>query len=284
MPCAPDPMRARGDTAGMQAEFARSLLWHTDVLPAGIRGRASVAPLKRFTVYRNNVFASLTATLSSRFPAVERLVGSAFFSAMARVFIAESPPLSPVLLEYGAELPAFLETFAPVRDLPYLPDVARLEWLYATAYHAADADSIGPDCLEGLAPEQILGARFALHPAAAALSSPYPVVTIWEANVTDAAPLPMGPDIGAEDALVARRGLDVAVMRLGPGAYDLVSALGQGCRLEDAAGMAMKASADFNLYRALGALFSSGAVAAVNVPMEATSNPRHSIGEVPCTT
>ena len=54
------------------------------------------------------------------------------------------------------------------------------------ARSAADADSIGPDCLEGLAPEQILGARFALHPAAAALSSPYPVVTIWEANVTDA--------------------------------------------------------------------------------------------------
>ena len=35
-------------------------------------------------------------------------------------------------------LPGFLESFEPARGLPYLGDVARLEWLRHAAYHAAD--------------------------------------------------------------------------------------------------------------------------------------------------
>jgi hypothetical protein len=38
------------------------------------------------------------------------------------------PPLSPILLKYGGRFPTFIETFRPTSSLPYLADVARLEW------------------------------------------------------------------------------------------------------------------------------------------------------------
>ena len=35
--------------------------------------------------------------------------------------------------------PNFLETFEPAQRAPFLPDVARIEWAWRQAYHAADA-------------------------------------------------------------------------------------------------------------------------------------------------
>ena len=51
-----------------QSAFARALLWQKDELPADVRGPRSAAPAKRFTIYRNNVFVSLTECLRSLFP------------------------------------------------------------------------------------------------------------------------------------------------------------------------------------------------------------------------
>ena len=42
------------------------------------------------------------------------------------------------LNELGGHLADFLPAFAPARELPYLADVARLEWLVHKAHYAAD--------------------------------------------------------------------------------------------------------------------------------------------------
>ena len=81
------------------------------------------APAKRFAVYRNNVVVSLIDALATRFPAVQRIVGEEFFRAMAGVRAGASAALA---LDDGLwrDLPAFVETFAPAAELPYLADVA----------------------------------------------------------------------------------------------------------------------------------------------------------------
>ncbi|MBZ8132727.1 DUF2063 domain-containing protein [Afifella sp. IM 167] len=241
----------------LQAGFAAALFDPDLPAPAGLTptpGRNGPDG-KRFSVYRNNVVVSLSRALRDAYPALRRMLGDEFFAAMADVYVRRHPPKRPVLLDYGAELPEFLETFAPARRHPYLPDVARLERARLRAYHAADAR---PFTLAGLAalPEEALGAlRLQPHPATQLLISRYPVVTVWSMNagLTEPAPVDFSR---REAALVTRPGLEVETRRLRPGGADFSQALLAGARLGEAAEAAAgKAGFDLaaNLADALGA-------------------------------
>ena len=125
-----------------EASFAGALLDAERPIPRGITAHNAAIPTRRFAVYRNNVVAGLVKALKSRFPVVEKIVGQEFFAAMARVFVAERPPRSPVLASYGDEFATFIAAFEPARELAYLADVARLEAARTRAYHAADATPV----------------------------------------------------------------------------------------------------------------------------------------------
>ena len=84
--------------ADLQRDFAGAVLDTEAAVPAPLSRKTGGVPSRRFGVYRNNVYASLIEVLSGRFPVVARLVGEAFFRAMARVYIEREPPRSAVLL------------------------------------------------------------------------------------------------------------------------------------------------------------------------------------------
>lgn len=123
---------------------------------------------ERFAIYRNNVSINLTNALKLTFPVVCKLVDERFFHYAASEYIKVEQPSSGNLDEYGAGFADFLSGFPPVETLPYLPDVAQLEWLYEQSYRAADA-------MEG----------DLLHPSCRLLSSDYPVDQIWQMNQDD---------------------------------------------------------------------------------------------------
>ena len=79
-----------------EAIFAEALLGAEPTLPPGIVAHTGAVPARRFAVYRNNVMASLGAALAQRYPVIERLVGGEFFAAMARQFVTQHPPRSPI--------------------------------------------------------------------------------------------------------------------------------------------------------------------------------------------
>ncbi len=230
-------------------------------LPEGVTARAAEEAERRFAVYRNNVAHSLTEALGRRFPVVARLVGEAFFRAMARVFLAQHPPASPVLLDWGAAFPGFLEGFPPVAGLPYLPDVARIERARGLAYHAADAAPVSPLALAGARSPEAL--RLRLHPSVSLVASDWPVASIWAANQP-------GADLGSmrakgpEVALILRdRALEVPVRALPPGDAALVAALLEGQALGAAALRGQLAAPGHDLAAVLGYLMQTGAIIAV---------------------
>ncbi|MGI9449458.1 MAG: HvfC/BufC N-terminal domain-containing protein, partial [Geminicoccaceae bacterium] len=139
-------------------------------------------PKRRFDVYRNNVAVGMIEALRATFPAVERLVGGDFFSAAARVFLDQEPPRSPLLFRYGQTFGNFLDAFPPATSVPYLGDVARLEWARLEAYHAADREPLAIDAL-GALPENEMGqVTFELHPSLALIKSQWPIVSLWAAS------------------------------------------------------------------------------------------------------
>ena len=244
-----------------QTSFAHALLDRTSDMPAGLVSHSSARPTKRFGVYRNNVSSGLVQALAIRFPAVEAIVGKAFFAAMARAYIESEPPLSPVLLHYGSSFAAFVAAFEPAQGLPYLADVVRLENARVDAYHAADVVPLAPDTLATFATDRIESVTFKFHPSFAIVRSAYPIVTIWAMNSGELQPAPID-DRPGEDALVVRPLLSVLTRRLPPGGAAFLEALARGDTLVMAGEAAFHDAAAFDLGANLAGMFESGVVIA----------------------
>ena len=245
--------------APQQSEFATALLDPESAIPDNVTSHTARQPIKRFAVYRNNVVAGLINALRAKFPATERIVGEDFFTAMARLFVTAHPPRSKVLHTYGDDFADFITAFEPASELPYLPDVARLEAARTCAYHAADAEPLTAAAFQNVDPNRVGALRLTLHPSLQIVCSRHPVVTIWSMNAGE---LPLGPidDTQAEDALVIRPGLDVIVRTLPPGGAAFLSALERGWRLDEAAAHAADEDDGFDLTANIAGLIASGAV------------------------
>jgi hypothetical protein len=217
--------------AAVECAF-HAALWQ-ETPPAGLTAPDAAEIARRFAVYRNNVHHGLTRALAARFPVVEQLVGAAYFTALARLFLSAFPPRNPVLLTWGEAFPAFIDAFAPLAHLPWLGDIARLELARGRAYHAADAAPAAPEALAVAHPEQL---RLALHPSAELFASPHPAVRIWQAHQPGA--VPGGPvGAGPDHALVARApGFVVIVAQVDAATHRVLSRLSAGIPLGEAAG------------------------------------------------
>jgi hypothetical protein len=249
----------------LQAALGRALLaGDGDPLDAALAGAladGAVPAAAGLAVYRHHVRASLAAVLEAAFPAVCRIVDARFFRWAADGYVRAHPPAGPCLHEYGAGFPAFLAGFAPCGDLPYLPDVARLEWALHAAVHAEDAPPVDPARLRAHAPGDLARAVLRLHPSLSLVASPWPVDRIWRANQPGA---DRGETVdlrGGAVALEVRRDGDDAVFRaLDPADHALRRALAAGAPLERAAAAALGIDPGFDLAGALRDLLAGGLV------------------------
>lgn len=252
----------------LQRDFTWAVLNAEADTPAPLVGKSGGAQsgksaTRRFSVYRNNVYASLTDALASRFPVTAGLVGEEFFQAMARIYVRCEPPRSAVLLRYGASFANFVAQFLPAGSVPYLADVARLEWAWHAAYHSADAAPMTLAELTAAAPSTE-DATLCLHPSLAVVRAPFPVVAIWQAAGREDDGKVVRLPVGAEDALVVRPKLDVEVRRLPEGGAVFVLALMGGASLQEAASSAMQDAPAFDLKANLAGLITSGAIVGVS--------------------
>ncbi|WP_209017416.1 DNA-binding domain-containing protein [Roseibium aggregatum] len=240
-------------------DFAGALLDSAAATPDGIVGPDGKAAPKRFNVYRNNVVVSLCEALGQIYPAVKTLLGDEYFNAVARAFVTRHPPQSPVLIWYGGAFAAFIEEFPPLEAYPYLVDVARAEWSWLQAYHAADAAPMDPALLGALDPEKVGEARLEKHPAALLVRSDWPVLDLLRANrffPEDAVAVDLSL---SQSVLITRPDLDVEIRLPYPGGAVFIEALFEGFALAEAAGKAQSQCAEFSLSDCLSDCLSSGA-------------------------
>jgi hypothetical protein len=245
--------------------FARALLDSEQPIPGGITAHNAATPTRRFAVYRNNVVAGLVGALKSRFPVIEKIVGEEFFGAMARAFVVERPPRTPLLATYGDEFAAFIAAFEPARELAYLADVARLEAARTRAYHAADVTPVDASQFAALDPDAVGRIRIDLHPSTEIVRSPHPIVTIWAMNSGEQELAPI-ENWDCEDALVVRPHLDVEVRMLPPGSAAFLLALAGGHSLGEAAEATLVDCPKFDLTHNFAGLIGSGLVRKIVLP------------------
>ena len=189
---------------------------------------------ERAAVYRRNVLANQHDALAAAYPVVRRLVGDAFFREVADRYARAHPSTSGDLHRHGSALAPFLEGYEPASELPYLPDVARLEWAVARAFHESDTRTFDFQALESLDVGSRSSLRLSLQPAAHLIASRHPIVAIWEANQEGRDGAPARRD-GSDHALVHREGYAVHVALLSVDDYGFLHAVEGGATLGDIA-------------------------------------------------
>jgi len=206
----------------------RASLVGSDVGAAGCHVVADgLAPERRLSVYRNTFDSTLANALRIAYPVVHKLVGAEFFDGAARLFAREHPPRTSCLDLYGADFADFLAGFAPAASLPYLPDVARLEWAINCALHAPDTRPLDASRLATVDPGLHERLRFIVDPSVSLLVVEHPADAIWRAVLDgdDAALAAIDLAAGPVRLLVQRLATGVEVVHVDEPAFRITTGL-----------------------------------------------------------
>ena len=236
-----------------QSDFAAALRdrRRTPAMQRWLAGDADLVE-RRMAIYRANMVAAADKVLSLAYPVIRQVVGEEFFHGLAREYQRGTPSTSGDLTDFGATFDAFVAAFEHTQSLPYLPDLARLEWAVHRAGGAADAPDWDAGALATVEPEQQAAIRFAWPPGLAVVESPHPIVRIWTIHQP-------GYDgefsvdwNRADTALVARDGFTVVVTECAAADALFIRASLAGTPLGDAATATLATHPDFDLGALLG--------------------------------
>lgn len=150
------------DLQTLQKTFVTDLQQRTDHSLPLIQEDDHLSAKQRLQVYQNNYSFLLTDMLMGNFPSTCTTVSEEFFRFLASEFIKKHPLPTAGAGFYHLDFPDFLETFPPLLDYPFVPDLARLEVLLHQSYIATPPS------------------KTILHPSVFLLESDYPVRDIWQ--------------------------------------------------------------------------------------------------------
>jgi hypothetical protein len=244
----------------LQCAIGRGILGHDQGSVVEAILGDGLDPVARLQIYANHYRSSLTDALKAIYRVVCRLVDERFFAFAADRYIDSTPPKNPCLFEFGESFADFLAGFPPCRTLPYLPDVARLEWAINAALHAPAEAPLAAEAFAGVAPADYPRLVFRLQPSLRLIASAWPIDLIWRANqpgVEDSVDL----DQGGCRLEIRQLGEEVVFRRLEPAEFDLRDRLAGGRPLEAALASVLKADPMFDPAMALRRLIGEGLVA-----------------------
>ena len=230
----------------IQAAFAVHFSGHDQPdLVAAIGGDSRTA-LQRLQLHRHHATRSVGAALAATFPTVAAVVGQEFFGLLARDFMVGTALRDPVLSRYGGPFPQFVAAKQDMHGLPYLADVARLDWALNVAFHAGLEPRLSAADLARWPQDSLLSLSARLPTGSSLIESDYPLERIWQASQpgapVDRVDLAAGPVCLA----IFRRSEDAAFVVLAPGEAAFIKCLCRGDPLATAARYASQVEEDFD--------------------------------------
>jgi len=254
----------------VQENLMQALMLRNEGSAAASLLRPASVPLaqRRLQIYRNNLFENRIAALTAVYPVVARLVGPDFFRCAARAYVQIFPFRSGDLHAFGDRWSEFLSEYVPAAGLPYLADVAALEWAYHHAYHQEQLPALDPARLAQVPAAEQAELRLKIQPSASIVRSPYPVMRIWQANqpqTFDQASM-ISLDEGGVNVLVVQQDLEIEFRLLDAAESRWLCALGDGASLGGATAQALECDGAFDLTAALARHLANGLFVEASVP------------------
>lgn len=169
------------DLRHLQIELKRHVMLGSKLATGFVTGTRGTGAVRRLRVYRDGYYLRFNEALAANFPALCALLGDIQFEQMSARYLDAMPSRHFSLRQFGHRLAAWLKRTAPYRSQPLLTDLARLEWLMAQAFDAADAEPVSPTALSTLPPTKWPELRFGFHPSLHVYRSRWNTVAIWQA-------------------------------------------------------------------------------------------------------
>ena len=182
--------------------------------PEAITSLDREAALQRLHVYADGYPARIEESLAENFPALAHLTGAAAFHALTHRYLHAVVLPSYNLNDAGAALAAFLRADPLAAGLPFLSDLAELEWRVARAFHAAALPPLDPTRLTAWSADDWEHAVLRFQPAVALVSSAWPIRELWECQGTPIEAIDVDLNGRPDHVLVYRAGFAVHCLSL----------------------------------------------------------------------
>jgi len=182
----------------------------------------------RLAVYGEGYVVRIREALAEVFEAVRHLLGSTEFAVLAADYAKRHPSTDYNLSLAGRHLPEYLADSVHGRRLPFLSDLACLEWAISQAFHAFDQPPLDPARLASLPLDAWARARLVFQPSVAVVSSSWPIVDLWEARTVPRERIGIDLVDRPQRALITRHGEHVRCERVDPSQAQLLTGLLSG--------------------------------------------------------
>jgi len=174
----------------------------------------------RMQVYQNNYIMTLTDVVFGVFPVVSAFVGEDFTRTAVKHFVDDNPPEQACLSEYGLAFPAFLKTYEHASDVPYIGDMASLEWAMYELQHTEEVSPLGA----GDTPAISKNVRF--------IKSEYPLLSLWMVGTGKLVPQSVHIDQGGQFVCALLNSGLVELLSLSSEEEDYLGKLSRGQMVE----------------------------------------------------
>lgn len=170
---------------------------------------------QRLAIYRGNGVGACRKALQQIYPVCQKILGEAYFGQLALKYIATHPSGEPDLNVYGESWSQFLGPLVvaggALSGLPYLSDLACLEWHYHAAYYADNDTAIDFVALQQVAPSRQDDICWQCSASLAVMQSTYPLLAIWHGNRGDNTVDAVAGLSEAQYLCIYRRGFELVV-------------------------------------------------------------------------
>ena len=265
----------------LQQHFSSAMLANE---PAAQQAIAALAPwldtshglsaAAHLGIYRSSIHGQFTDALGELFPVCRRLVGERLFAALCLPYIHEQRSASADLGAFGSDFSAHIAaevaSHQGLAGLPYLADVARLEWAWHQVFHGSDQGPFDHQALAQVPAGSQGQLCFQLPLASRLISSDYPIHTIWQHNQPDWRPEPgederIDLDAGGVALLLWRNGSEMRLDPLTADQHQLLSLLASGVDLDQLNRQLALTDDDIDLVGVLPGLLQNGWIASFSL-------------------
>jgi len=192
---------------------------------------------ERLHVYAEGYLVRIREALAEVYEAVRQVLGKQAFARLAAEYASAYPSHDYNLSLAGRHVPAFLRNSSLTQQLPFLPDLARLEWAICHAFHAFEKPSLDLVSVGSLSIDAWEQIRLVFQPSMGLVASSWPILDIWESRKQSRKAVNIDVVDRPQRVLIFRDGLQVRCEGLDELQYQVLDGLVAGQTLGAVCGM-----------------------------------------------
>ena len=166
----------------------------------------------RLDVYAEGYLVRVADSLVESFPALANILGASEMAMLTERYIAQLKDPSRNLNYIGRDLPNYLPRDSHSKSLPFLPDLARLEWAIAACFHEDHSECLDLERCSHWDALRWGRARMTFQPGTCVIRSQWPLLALRETRHQERNSIDLDLDLGGDECVVMISRLQFEVM------------------------------------------------------------------------